>query len=282
MRSSVVSAVSGRHPQRGIAIAFAAVVLAGCGAEPDAPAVERAPLDLARAAQPIFGGELDADHPEVMFLFDLAAGAGCTGTNIRAADGSGFLLTAAHCVTEPDAQGNFVPVDPGRLLVVPGEDFSESELVFFADQVSVEPGWDGSFAVDDIAVVRFALGNEPPPPTIEPLGLDDDDLGSGTDLLLVGYGTTDEGGLNTERRRVEREVLDADAELVAFSQEDGRGACFGDSGGPGLVELAGQERVALVISGGVSDEDEEACATGFTLGMRVSGYADFIQDALED
>lgn len=238
--------------------------------------------ELARAAQPIFGGQLDVDHPEVMFLFDLAAGAACTGTNIRSAGGRGFLLTAAHCVTEPNAQGEFVPVDPGRLVVVPGEDFSEAEVAFPADVVTVEPGWDGSFANDDIAVVRFAFGDEPPPPTLEPLGVGDDALAPGTDLLLVGYGVTDEGGLNTERRQVERDVLDADAELVAFSQQDGRGACFGDSGGPGLVELGGEERVALVISGGISGEDEESCASGFTLGMRVSGYADFIAGALED
>ncbi|HTV24811.1 MAG TPA: trypsin-like serine protease [Polyangiaceae bacterium] len=255
---------------------LAVVASVACSSEAPPPA-----LDLASAAQPIFGGQPDADHPEVMFLFDLA-GAACTGTNIRSEEGSGFLLTAAHCVTEPNANGDFVPLDPARLVVVPGADFSQADLVFPAEAVSVEPGWDGTFADDDIAVVRFFTGNEPPPPAIEPLDADDDELDQGGELLLIGYGETDQGGLNTERRSVERAVADTSEELVVFSQEDGRGACFGDSGGPGLVEVGNEERVALVISGGVSNEDEEACATGFTLGMRVSAYADFIQDALTD
>lgn len=282
MRSILVPAASALSRRHGVAVAALAAVFSGCSADAGTPSTSEAPaLDLARAAQPIFGGRLDVDHPEVMFLFDLA-GAGCTGTNIRSSDGSGFLLTAAHCVTEFDAQGNVFPLDPARLVVVPGEDFLESPVIFPAEAVSVEPGWDGGFAEDDIAVVRFATGNEPPPPTLEPLAANDDALDAGGELLLVGYGQTDEGGVNTERRQVERDVAATDDELVAFLQDDGRGACFGDSGGPGLVEVGGDERVALVISGGVGDEGEPECASGFTLGMRVSAYANFIQGALDD
>lgn len=258
------------------ALALATASAACSSGSSSAPAT-----DLARAAQPIFGGQLDRDHPEVMFLFDLAGG-GCTGTNIRSADGSGFLLTAAHCVTAPGASGRFLPIDPARLLVVPGADFSQSDIAFPAQSISVEPGWDGSFASDDIAVVRFFFGSEPPPPTLQPLAASEDDLGVDSELLLVGYGATDQGGFNTERRRVARDVADTSDELVAFLQEDGRGACFGDSGGPGLVGVGNDERVALVISGGVQNEDEDACSTGFTLGMRVSAYSAFIESALDD
>jgi len=242
----------------------------------------KAPVDdltLSSVAQPIFGGSLDREHPEVMFLFDLA-GAACTGTNIRTENGSGFLLTAAHCVTV-DVPGPGVQViGPERFVVVTGEDVNESTEFFPAEAVAVEPGYDGAAADDDIAIVRYFFGNQSAPPTIEPLTPGDDDVQIDDDLLLVGYGQTEDGGQNTERRSVARSVGDLDDELIAFSQADGRGACFGDSGGPGLVELDGEERVGLVISTGVSD-NPIPCIDGLTLGMRVSAYADFIQDVFD-
>jgi secreted trypsin-like serine protease len=249
--------------------------LSACSASPDAAAI-------GQSSQPIFRGSLDTEHPEVMFLFDLA-GFACTGTNIRSADGSGFLLTAAHCVTEAAARGpGVVPVGAERFVVVPGEDAAESTDVYPAEAVFVEPGYDGGFAEDDVAVVRYFFDDDAPPPTIEPLTPEDDDLAPNDGLTLVGYGQTEEPQSNTERRTVERRVGDLADELVAFDQSDGVGACFGDSGGPGLVQVNGQERVGLVISGGVDGQDQPPCEGGFTLGMRVSAYDDFIRGALDE
>lgn len=240
------------------------------------PAPDKA--ELGTLAQPILGGTVDDAHPEVMLLAD-AAGFLCTGTNILSEDGTGFLLTAAHCVTEVRSRG-VVALPPERFLVVPGTDFSESTLAFAVDEISVEPGYDGSFAVDDIAVVRFVFGGAPEPPAIEPLLADDDDLALADELLLIGYGQTENPGLNTERRRVERSIAALDDEVIVHSQEDGDGACFGDSGGPGLVEVGGEERVAVVISGGVSDSQDD-CADGIGISTRVSAYEDFIEGVLE-
>jgi hypothetical protein len=258
-----------------MALGFAAGNLFGCGA-PDSTA--EATPELVTLSQPIFGGSIDNAHPEVMLLLDLA-GFLCTGTNIRAEDGTGFLLTAAHCVTRAQGFG-VVDLDPDQLLVVPGVDFAQATIAFPVQEVTVEPGYDGSFAVDDIAVVRYAFGDEPTPPAIEPLSAADDDLAVDDSLLLVGYGQTEDDENNTLRRQVERSVEALDDEIVVYSQEDGRGSCFGDSGGPGFVEIGGEERVGSVVSGGVSDQGEEECSTGFGIGMRASAYEDFIQDAL--
>jgi secreted trypsin-like serine protease len=236
-------------------------------------------LELSRLAQPIFGGRPDTAHPAVMFLFDLA-GAACTGTNIRTDDGRGFLLTAAHCVTLDVPGPGVVAIDAERFVVVPGNDVAESTVFFQAEEIAVEPGYDGTAADDDIAIVRYFFGNEAAPPTIEPLTANDDDLRIDDDLLLVGYGQTERVEQNTVRRQVARTVDDLDAERIAFSQADSRGACFGDSGGPGLVRVSGRERVSLVISTGVSD-NEISCIDGFTLGMRVSAYQSFIEDFID-
>ncbi|HWO10314.1 MAG TPA: trypsin-like serine protease [Polyangiaceae bacterium] len=245
--------------------------LTACGADVAEP-------ELGHLSQGIFGGDVDPDHPEVMLLFD-QAGALCTGTNILSEGGSGFLLTAAHCVTRELPGGGVAPLPPQQLLVVPGADFALSPLAFPATAVTVEPNYVGGFFEDDVAVVRFATGDEPPPPVLEPLSAAEDALALEDELLMIGFGETETGELNTERRRVARSVAGLDDENVIYSQDDGSGPCFGDSGGPGLARLAGQERVAVVISGGV-EGDGEACSSGLGVAMRVSGYEGFIRSAL--
>jgi len=280
MRSSKCRAIfqqgaSARPFGSAAAALVGALALCACGAAEEP--VE--PLALSSTSQGILRGSVDNAHPEVMLLAD-AAGFLCTGTNIRNEDGSGFLLTAAHCVTEDAQRGpGVVPVEPERFLVVPGTDFSESLIAFPVEEISVEPGYDGTFAQDDIAVVRYDFGNAGAPGVIEPLFEDDDELSVNDELTLIGYGQTEDPDfLNTERRQVGRTVDALDVELIAFSQQDSIGACFGDSGGPGLVELDGQERVAAVISGGVDSGDN--CEGGVGIAMRASAYEDFIEGAI--
>lgn len=232
-------------------------------------------VTLEALQQPILRGELDQDHPEVMLLVS-EAGFLCTGTVIHVESQSGYLLTAAHCVTE-EGENGLAPLPARGFTVIPGADFAEGALEYPVQAVSVEPTYDGSFAAD-VAVVRFAFSGAAPG-VLEPLSREDDPLALQDELLLVGFGQTELDAGNTQRRRVEREVEALDEELVVYSQEDGRGACFGDSGGPVLVTLGGRERVAGVISGGV-DAVGDGCEGGLGVAMRVSGYERFIQSAL--
>jgi hypothetical protein len=231
---------------------------------------------LSELREPILRGEVDEDHPEVMLLVN-RAGFLCTGTVIHVAEQSGFLLTAAHCVTEESGAG-LVPLPARDFVVVPGADFAESTIDYPVSSVSVEPSYDGSFAAD-VAVVRFSFGSDAAPSTIEPLSSGEDQLDVADEVLLVGFGQTDLDEGNTQRRRVERQVEVLDEELVVYSQEDGKGACFGDSGGPVLVTLGGRERLAAVISGGV-DSVADGCSGGLGVSMRVSAYESFIAGAL--
>jgi secreted trypsin-like serine protease len=250
-----------------------ALALAGLSAcsSPDAG------LSFGQAEQPILRGQVDREHPQVMLLAN-QAGFLCTGTLIQVRKQTGFLLTAAHCVTEEDVGATRLPAE--QFVVLAGTDFLNSTEVFAVDQIRVHPGYDGTFAQDDVAVVQIDLGDSTPPVAIPVLSAEDDALQISDRLLLVGYGQTESDLDNSLRRHVAREISDLDSQLIAYTQEDGKGTCFGDSGGPGLVSVRGQERVATVTSGGVDSDDR--CSGGFGVGMRVSAFAGFIDGVLSE
>ena len=251
-------------------VALAALALSACSSSDSAPV-------LGQTQQAILRGQLDREHPQVMLLAN-EAGFLCSGTLIDVLGHSGFLLTAAHCVTDQDEEATRLP--PEQFVVIAGNDFLNGTSAFAVDAIQVHPGYDGSFAVDDVAIVRIELGDVAPPPVIPPLFAEQDTLRVNDRLLLVGYGQTEREQENSVRRHVARAIDSLDGDLVAYSQEDGTGACFGDSGGPALVTLQGQERVAAVISGGVDSDDR--CSGGLGISMRVSKYTGFIESVLSD
>jgi len=254
-------------------VPFAVVALAALSACSSSDSA----LELGQTQQPILRGQLDREHPQVMLLAN-EAGFLCTGTLIDVLGHSGFLLTAAHCVTDEDEGASRLP--PEQFVVIAGNDFLNSTSAFPVDAIQVHPGYDGSFAVADVAIVRIDLGDAAPPPAIPPLFAEQDTLHVHDRLLLVGYGQTEQVKENSVRRHVARDIDGLDGDVIAYSQEDGTGACFGDSGGPALVTLQGEERVAAVISGGV--DSDERCSGGFGVGMRVSKYTGFIESVLSD
>lgn len=259
---------SSRHS--GLISCALALVLSACSSPDAGP-------PFGQSAQAILRGQLDREHPQVMLLAN-QAGFLCTGTLIQVQGQTGFLLTAAHCVTEEDPGATRLPAE--QFVVLAGTDFLDSTAVFAVEEIRVHPGYDGTFAQDDVAVVRMDLGDSTPPRAIPPLSAQDDTLQVSDRLLLVGYGQTESDTDNSLRRHVAREIEDLDAEQIAYTQEDGKGTCFGDSGGPGLVSVRGEERVASVTSGGVGSDEQ--CSGGFGVGMRVSAFAEFIDGVLSE
>jgi hypothetical protein len=235
----------------------------------------------------ILGGTADTAHDAVVAVLQKIPGAtsafACSGTTIAQDGTSAFLLTAAHCVAAHDAMMNVVkPVqiaDPAAILVVPGPDWQASfqqRRTFGVTKIWVPTAFDGnSGQPGDLAVVRYeTLGAAVATlPILEPV---DDTLAVGSVLTLVGYGRTDPATPASVRRTVDRPIAGLSAELLSYLQNDMKGQCYGDSGGPALTRVAGVERVAGVMSytDSVHDLGLDCLLTGTS--VRVSTLAPFI------
>jgi len=105
------------------------------------------------------------------------------------------------------------------------------------------------------------------------LGPERDQLAVGTTVTLVGFGLTKEGDAG-ERRTTEQQIARLTPQFVGLDQSNGHGICSGDSGGPVLVDDAGEEAIAAVNSLG-----DTSCKSGGA-SIRISRFAPFFADAI--
>jgi hypothetical protein len=231
-----------------------------------------------RGFRPIINGVLDTsqEHMGVVALYN-SQGAMCTGTLISPK----VILTAGHCI-----DGFSI----SNLSVIFGDNISTGDWVS-VDTAQVHPDYYAGGGYDapenDIALVRMTQnapsGIAPIPYLPEAYGLTSSDVGN--PLVFVGFGTTGGGGQNTRKYYFEGNLgLVCDGpntcsyggasvapRTIAYSNQEG-GPCSGDSGGPALVEIGGQEYVA-----GVTSYGDQNC-TYFGVSTKVDKFQTFIED----
>jgi len=222
-----------------------------------------------RSEDAIVGGADDAVDPAVVALYARVPGATtgslCTGEVISPT----VVLTAAHCVTE---------VAPGSVhYVIPGAKFQSvpSSEWLAVKEAHADPAFDSQHleAGHDIAVVILAK-----PTTIRPLRFLQGTLppeAIGQRVRLVGYGL-DNGLLQTgagTKRTVTVPVVSMD-DLTLETGNLFQKACNGDSGGPALLNIDGEETIVGVTSYGFIFCLFDAFYT------RVDRYSDFITQYL--
>ena len=225
--------------------------------------------------QTIVGGEDESGYPEVGSLFFqewLQSQSKCTATLIK----PDWILTAAHCLKDGLANLSFSI----------GSDAKDGTKFALADYV-LHPRWDNNpiGSLYDIALVRLS---EPVPANVatprlynrQPL-----EPHLGEIALYIGYGTT--SGTSPflgvgRKRRVELPIERVD--LVTYSHGfDGSGLCFGDSGGPGLLQVDGELQIVGVNSAalGCQGDSCDPCTNG-SKQTRVDRFADWIASHVGD
>ncbi len=232
------------------------------------------PVDTGTTAQSIIGGETanPADYPSVVALEDAPGQWFCTGTLID----SKWILTAAHCVDGETAAQMHVRFGDADV-----NDATGGTVVAVAS-IHAHPDFDYNAWDNDVALVELMT----PVTDREPTPLDRDAIATGTQVVDVGYGVADNndggGGL---LRRVSKVTADCagagdpgitNDNLVCMDASDGRGSCFGDSGGPTFATVAGKLQVAGITSGGTGD----LCGAGWDLYTSVHGELAFIDDVM--
>ncbi len=200
---------------------------------------------LGSQADEIVNGSLDTVHQAAVAYLHNGK---CSATIIHVSGGTGYALTAGHCIY--GSLGNIRQGD--------NHASGQYDVQYPVVEAVRHPEYSGTPSAGhsklyDFAMLRFtgATGSTPVMPALTP---GQDNLSQGNQLDLVGYGNTENGSTTLRRHVVKPLSYESDLRLV-FNQQTS-GMCSGDSGGP-VIHNNGQDRVAGVnsyISGPVQNQ----------------------------
>ncbi|NBW82032.1 hypothetical protein EBR21_09795, partial [bacterium] len=204
-------------------------------------------------------------------IYELADGSGNlaeTCTAVVAA--KNILITAAHCFSKPQQAISRTSI--GVTSSVSLNNLKPSDVIGIT-AYKQHPEWNGQY--HDIAVVQLKSDL---PPDITPAKFVEDvsTLTKSTPVVLVGYGITRDNGKDSGTKRRTESMIDKVVNRENFpntsivnqirvldTSGNARGACFGDSGGPGYVKQSSQVfGVVQGINETVQPPENMNCSSG--------------------
>lgn len=240
-----------------------ASVLAMVGCSQEAPS-DGAGVDHSEAA--IIHGEETTGYPNIIALYGQKPGEQqgvlCTATVIAPT----VLLTAAHCVDPAVAGEGLVYkalLGPNLVDAAPPSPRIDVAEVHWDEQFDAQNLPNGH----DIAVAILAQ-----PTDIAPLKVNRSSITSLSSARLVGYGLNDGFGQTGAgvKRTASVPVSSVDDKFVVTGSWFGTTMCSGDSGGPVLANVNGEDVVVGVNSFGF------IFCLGTGTSTRVDSYLDFV------
>jgi hypothetical protein len=236
---------------KGIARSLAKLLLFGFAS---APLFGCSPAeDTSKALQPIIGGATDAGDPSVVLIG--GGGVWCTGTLIAPT----VVLSAAHCMGPAN---NFVYFGPWYL----GDAGTTTSIARSYQHPDYAVNKDA-----DIGIVILDTASNAAPSVFNTTALDQSDIGKS--LHVVGFGDT---ASPMEPEFTKMQVTVPITDVTADAIMSGPAICSGDSGGPAMLTIAGDQVVAGVTSG----HSIQACG-GEAGYVRVDIYAQWIQQQID-
>lgn len=254
---------------------------ASCDESPQHDAAETGELQTSKHA--IKNGDPDTSdaYRSVMGIAVTLGGAEsiyCSGALV----GAHKLLTAAHCVTDSDDLPFEALLADGAVEIIaqyraPSGDGSQQTVAtqkFGIENVRVHAGYNPKTRIHDIAIIDIAA--EADTSQFEPYAIATEPadarlaIGGRSPVTYVGFGVGEDDDFGT--RKFCQSVIDSTCPLssamcrktaqnasydmpggTAFDIIDACAPCFGDSGGPVLIDVGGADAVFAVTSFGDDD-----------------------------
>lgn len=224
---------------------------------------------------PIVNGEATDDYPQAVMLrhatADWRAVFICTGTLIA----PDVVLTAAHCLTDPDHLGLT------ELHVYMGTVWTPDAAERPADDWQTHPDYavspDGATIQSDMGIVHLAEPYDLDGEVLNAQPITDADIGRS--FRYVGWGSSGDTANDAGyvKRVADIPMIGTEGEFIlGYDGERGSATCGGDSGGPVFGLRDGVVSALAAVHSFGRDDDGTLCAGSISGDTRVDLYLDWI------